>query len=127
MDELPMLKTTHGSSLHFYGTRSVSLKLGNGATLNISFIVCDTQYPIVSANRLREGGFSTRLGREHYIGKDGPRAEILQESNLFWIRPTCYGETHLVANIYATTNQQLRGEGGTGTWRLDYNVLVRVH
>ena len=46
---------------------------------------------------------------------------------MFWIRPTDYGETHLVANIYATANQQLRDEGGKDTWGADYNVLVRVH
>ena len=32
----------------------------------------------------------------------------------------------MVANIYAF-GRQLRDEGGHDTWRLDYNVLVRVH
>ena len=43
MDELPMLRTANGSPLRLHGTRSVSLQLKNGATMNISFIVCDTQ------------------------------------------------------------------------------------
>ena len=46
MDELPMLRTANGSPQHLHGARSVSLKLRSGATMNISFIICDTQYPI---------------------------------------------------------------------------------
>ena len=97
--------------------------------MNISFIVCDTQHPIVSVNRLREGGFATCLGRENYIEKDGLKEEILQESNLFWITPVDYGTIHLVANIFAYGRElkQLRDEGGHDEWRLDYNILVRVH
>ena len=91
MDELPLLRTAHGSPLRLHGTRSVSLQLQNGATMNISFIVCDTQYPIVSVNRLREGGFTTCLGKENYIEKDGLKEHVLQESKLFWITPTGYG------------------------------------
>ena len=55
----------------------------------------------MSVNRLREGGFTTCLGRENYIEKDGLKEEILQESNLFWITPVDYGIVHLVANIFA--------------------------
>jgi len=70
MDELPMLRTANGSPLYLHGARSVSLKLRNGATMNISFIVCDTQYPIVSVNRLREGGFNACLGKGNYLEKE---------------------------------------------------------
>jgi hypothetical protein len=45
---------------------------------------------------------------------------------LFWIKPVGYGDIHLVANIYAF-GKQLRDEGGHDAWRLDYNILVRVH
>jgi hypothetical protein len=126
MDERPFLNTANGSPLQLYGTRSVSLKLRNGATLNISFVVCDTQYPIVSVNRLQEGGFTTCLGKENYIEKDGLREDIYHQQNLFWIKPVGYGDIHLVANIYAF-GKQLRDEGGHDAWRLDYNILVRVH
>ena len=101
MDELPMLRTANGSPLRLRGARSVSLQLKNGATMNISFIVCGTQYPIVSVNRLREGGFTTCLGKENYIEKDGLKEGVQQESNLFWIQPVDYGNIHLVAIIFA--------------------------
>ena len=66
-------------------------------------------------NRLREGGFTTCLGKENYIEKDGLKEEIRQESSLFWIQPVDYGSIHLVANIFAygqELGKQLRDEGG---------------
>ena len=83
MEELPMLKTANGTPLHLYGTRRVSLKLRNGVTMNISFIVGDTQYPIVPVNRLREERFSTCLGKGNYTDKDGLREEVVQANNFF--------------------------------------------
>ena len=81
MEELPMLKTANDIALHLYETRSVSLKLRNGVTTNMSCIVCDTKYPIVSVNRLRGGGFSACLGKGNCIEKDGLREEVAPENN----------------------------------------------
>ena len=35
--------------------------------MNVSFIACDAQYPIVSVSRLRDGGLTTCLGEENYL------------------------------------------------------------
>jgi hypothetical protein len=61
LDELPVLHATNGKRLYIYGSKNVSLVLRNGVTMHISYIVCDTKIPIISVNRLREGGFNTYL------------------------------------------------------------------
>ena len=60
------------------------------------------------------------------LHREGLREEIYHQNSLFWIKPVNYGDLHLVANIYAF-GKQLRDEGGHDTWRLDFNILVRVH
>ena len=59
LDDLPVLHAANGTILYIYGSKNVSLVLRNGLTMNISFIAHKTTIPIVSVNRLREGGFNT--------------------------------------------------------------------
>ena len=129
MKALPSLWATNGQDMAVHGFRTAHLDVDGSLRLETNFIVVNATNPILSIRKLQQRGISIcfdKDGARLFKGRDTVHLHL--EGKLFWLRPLSFAPPPsdlTFARVPAAIN--MRDYGPTDEWRLDYNVLARIH
>ena len=129
MRALPSVWAASGQDMAAHGFRTVRLNVDGSLWLETNFIVVSATNPMLSIRKLQQRGISTCLdkdGARLFKGRDTVHLHL--ENKLCWLRPLSYAPAPpdlTCERVSAAIS--LRDYGPTNEWRLDYNVLVRIH
>ena len=133
MKTLGPIWAANGEQMTVHGFRSIHLQINDHLTMLVNFVVLNATNPIISVPLLQKSGITVnfdpkgaRLVRDHHV------VPLHFEQKLFWLRPQGFvtkpiSDLEFERRFASPHVGNLHDHGPKDEWRLEYNILIRIH